>query len=798
MYGDIQKLAGHTEPMINPIEIERDFQGLLLSLSYPSTPWQRLFKINGFLEKLGNNFTDHESYLLELIERLPDLVRDLNYLGCDPETLHALFEKMQLLHAHFFLCDDVPGLADVVEKLRQAVSCLYAYAGEIGAALKILEEKFSETSPAWLNQLAEGPAGRPLLLLHRAHEESKKHDEATAAKFQHLLAQWSRHDAGSTVVPVIEHAINDGGNHEGEGGLRQIAVKILGEAKTSKDDIHADVAVFGAESEASAVTQTPIAAARCLLVENYPALAKRFFTGQVAFAAAHALHEGASANLAIAALFYCSVLDYTDQRERFTLAPTIAITGDLNKAGEVLPVDGKTLATKVQAAFFSWVDYLVVPKQQLNDAEVDARTLTQRYPHRVLTIIGIGNLREIFYDRRLTKRECVSKVKHVARKAWQQKFTVGGLATILSLILIIGKSIYGPLDKNPVVGEFTGESLLLKNKSGEIVDKIAVGPSTVRRANGIGYDNELLGLHYVAFFDIDGDGINEVFWVQWDDEKTGQSGKICCKSVREDTLRWSSALRRALDFPRKPDVKSDYFSPDQIAVGDFDGDGKGELFVNCTHDFFPSLVLKLEAQTGKELGCYVHIGHLPSMKLVDLDHDGITEVLLCGVNNAFRQACLVVLDPRFISGHSPLAGDYVITGYPAGLEKAYILIPKTIVGEAFSEESKNNNALTIFIQPESRNFFLLIRDLTLFDPPLNNKLVVLYGYFDFDLRVQSFGTGDSYDLIAEKLFREGRVSRMPDYTYFEEYKKTMMYWDGEGWQNQPVMNKHYLEALKAR
>jgi hypothetical protein len=365
-------------------------------------------------------------------------------------------------------------------------------------------------------------------------------------------------------------------------------------------------------------------------------------------------------------------------------------------------------------------------------------------------------------------------------------------------MLIIGKLLYGPIDKNPVTAEFVGESLLVKNKGGEIVDKIAVGPATVRRANGVGYDNELMGLHYVTFFDVDGDGMNEVFWVQWDDEKTAQPGKICSKSVREDTLHWSIALRRTLDFPRKPDAKSDYFYPHQIAAGDFDGDGRGELFVNSTQDFFPSLVMKLEAKTGKDLGHYVHVGQLTSMKLVDLDNDGITEVLLCGVNNAFRKACLVVLDPRFISGHSPLTGDYVLAGYPPGLEKAYILIPRTIVGEAFSEDSKNNSASAIFLQQASRSFFLLIRDASSRNPPLNTKLVDLYGYFGFDLRVQSFGTHDDYDLMAEKLFREGRISRMPDYAYFEEYKKTMLYWDGEGWQNQPVRNKHYLEALKAK
>jgi hypothetical protein len=787
--------------MSNPIDIELNFQNLLFSLSYPSSARLSLFKIKRFLDLLGENGAVDESYLLELGQRLPDLVRDLNYVGCDPEDLQALWEKLRRLNLPLPSRNGNGGVAEDWSALREAVAFLYAYAGDLRSALAILDDQLAEKTPEWLAKLSEGKTKRPLSLLQRAHDEAKTRDEPVTARLQRLVEHWAPVlplDTNSIVVPVIERPLAGYSGEASEGGLRRITIKILGEAKEGKDEVYTDVVIFGAESEASSLAKVPSVAARHLLAENHPALAKKFFTSQIVFEGLHAMHEGASANFAVAALFYCAALRYTDQREHFRLASKVALTGGLNEQGEALPVDSKTLAAKVKAAFFSYVECLVVPRPQLGEAEAAARTLAARYPNRNLTLIGIGHLREIFYDRRLTERERVGIAKHVARKAWQKKFTVGGLGTILLLILIIGTLIYGPIDKNPVAGEFAGESLLIKNKSGEIVDNIAVGPATVRRANSVGNDNELLGLHHVTFFDADGDSINEVFWVQWTDEKTGQSGKICCKSVQEDTLRWSISLRRTLDFPRKPDAKSDHFYPTQIAAGDFDGDGRGEVFVNSTHEFFPSLVVKLEAKTGKELGHYVHVGHLPSMKLVDLDNDGITEVLLCGVNNAFRKACLVVLDPRFISGHSPLAGDYELTGYPAGLERAYILIPKTIVGEAFQEESKNNNALTLFIQPASRNFYLLIRDLTVFDPPLNNKLVVLYGYFGFDLRVQTFGTGDCYDLIAEKLFREGRISRMPDYAYFEEYKKTMMYWDGEGWQTWPVMNRHYVEALNAQ
>jgi hypothetical protein len=790
MYGDTHKSAGCSEPINNPIEIERDFQRLLLSLSCPGTPRQRLFKINIFWETLGNNFTEHEPYLLELIERLLDLVRDLNYLGCDPETLQALFEKTRLLHAHFSLCDEVPGLAEVVKKLRQAVARLYAYTGEIGSALKILEEKFSETCPDWINQLAEEPTNRPLLLLQRAHEEAKRHDETTAAKLHHLITQWSPHDAGGTVVPVIEHAINDVDNKDGEGGLRRIAITILGEAKAGKDDVHADVAVFGAESDATTVTQIPLAAARRLLVENYPPLAKRFFTGQVAFEAAHALHEGASANLAIAALFYCAALHQTDQRERFHLAPGVALTGDLNRAGEVLPVDGKKLATKVKAACFSWVEYLVVPKPQLGEAEVAARALAQRYPNRHLTIIGVGHLREIFFDRRLTRRKCTGMIKHLARKAWRNKFTVGGITTTALLMLIIGKLLYGPIDNNPVAGDFVEESLLVKNKYGEQIDEIWVGAPTTARAN----EDLATRRGFAAFYDVDKDGKNEVISLQEATRETDNTSLAYCKAVVKDSLLWSAPLRRVLHFPNNSGTESDHLRPQGILAGDFDGDGAGEVFVIARHDLFPSLVLKLDAKTGRELGHYIHAGHLEALQAVDLDDDGITEILLCGINNAFRAACLVVLDPRFVAGQSPSAGAYVLEDYLPGLERAYMLIPKTIVGEALRYKSKYNRVKGVEIQKSSKRFVLLLNDVSPADKMyLAVNSANLLGLFEFDLQPESFGTADDYDLMAEKLFDDKQISRKPDKAYFEEYKKTLRYWDGESWQNQPVLNKHYLQ-----
>ncbi|MGH7496343.1 MAG: hypothetical protein ACREOO_28665 [bacterium] len=92
--------------------------------------------------------------------------------------------------------------------------------------------------------------------------------------------------------------------------------------------------VAGVPASVANITQAPIAASRRWLVQTYPQLAKKFFAGRIKFEEAHPLHEGNSANLAIAALFYCAAAHFADQRQQYRLAANVAITGDLSENGE--------------------------------------------------------------------------------------------------------------------------------------------------------------------------------------------------------------------------------------------------------------------------------------------------------------------------------------------------------------------------------------------------------------------------------------------------------------------------------
>jgi hypothetical protein len=428
----------------NPVEVERRFQNLRSFLAYPAPVRQHLHEVDKFLAWLGDDSSEYESYLLELAPRLPDLIRSLNGVGSLPESWAALWEKLCRLQTQLPVLATINGLPAAIKKLQIIVASLHAYAGDLATSLALLDDRFAARPPDWLPELSNGHARNSLALIRQVLERAQSRQDGIAEVLEGMIAQWSQDDGDSIVVPVIERSLVNHHHEASEGGLRRVAVKILGAAYAGKDEIDIDARVLGAPQAFTQITAAPIMAGRHLLAETYSKLAKTFFTGKISFDAAHALHEGNSANLAIAALFYCAALRYTGQRQQFHLAANVAITGDLNETGEVLPVDGKSLAAKVQAAFFSWVEYLVVPKSQLNEAEAAANVLMQRFPNRGLTLIGVGHLREIFYDRRLTRRECAGMAKHLARKTRRNKFTVGGMATILFLILVIGKLFYGP------------------------------------------------------------------------------------------------------------------------------------------------------------------------------------------------------------------------------------------------------------------------------------------------------------------------------------------------------------------
>jgi hypothetical protein len=129
---------------------------------------------------------------------------------------------------------------------------------------------------------------------------------------------------------------------------------------------------------------------------------------------------------------------------------------------------------------------------------------------------------------------------------------------------------------------------------------------------------------------------------------------------------------------------ADYIISD-LAVVDF-GDRHGRsIAVTSRHIVYHPNHFAILDGHGAPRGQYWHSGHLDYMALVDLDGDGVKEVLLSGVNNGYQAATLVVLDPRSFSGCSDQGqgSPFQIQGVPLAREKAVLLFPRSCMSRKF-------------------------------------------------------------------------------------------------------------------
>ena len=74
----------------------------------------------------------------------------------------------------------------------------------------------------------------------------------------------------------------------------------------------------------------------------------------------------------------------------------------------------------------------------------------------------------------------------------------------------------------------------------------------------------------------------------------------------------------------------------------------------------------------------------------------------------------------------------------------------------------------------------------------NHAFVI--AYFDHEMQSIGFDTSNLYDIIARELFESGEISSIPEYDYFEALKDSLLYWNGDNFQHELVMNKEYLRA----
>ena len=403
----------------------------------------------------------------------------------------------------------------------------------------------------------------------------------------------------------------------------------------------------------------------------------------------HSWHAGKSANLAIAGSFYCEILKAEEQQELFWLNPAACISGEVDKNGDVLPVAEGTLKFKVEAAFFSWVHVMVVPHQQLDLAKHKLNELKSEFPNRELPIIAVTSMRDLFFDRRVTLYNKTDAITHNFKKVWKRKYTAIYGLILLLLLAVIGRLMYGPIDRNPSYATFEGEEMHIRSESGVILFSKNIG---AQRVNEVSFPRLQPAIDIVAIKDIDGDGLNEVLEASNKENQFTYGSDFTLYTIDGDTI-WTRDFYLDIDFDKHPYIKEDYFNVLKFELHDIDNDGIDEVLVCLRYSrYFTSIFVVLDVQSGDIESTYVSSGVFSDFVVTDLDKDGHNEVILSSYLKGFEHNGITVLDARFLDGNGILSERYVRSSGIKALEKAVIIVPQTIVGDYYSQYQDWANA----------------------------------------------------------------------------------------------------------
>ncbi|MFN0156636.1 MAG: hypothetical protein ACKVRP_01030 [Bacteroidota bacterium] len=357
-------------------------------------------------------------------------------------------------------------------------------------------------------------------------------------------------------------------------------------------------------------------------------------------------------------------------------------------------------------------------------------------------------------------------------------------AAILGFMNMFGPSpnVAPITDTNPLFARAKEEFLVVLNSQGQ---------ELWRKHVGQGFDADYLEARaldfhkYLVVTDVDGDRKNEVVAAfggmnTWDSSKS-----VICYNADKST-KWSYKLSRKMTFGNE--TIEDAFFPRYLLVDDFDSNGSTEVIaVAANTPLYPNVIIKLDGKTGALLSEYWNSGVLGPPRVVDIDNNGVKEILITGANNGFHYAPLIILDPRHISGHSPAPPSHTPVGVSKGGEKYYILLPKSDLSAFSTTGNTEGNGLSV----ESD----LIRLSTI--ETLGKERPSLVYYFDPNLKCNRVEDSNEFTVLHNKYRSEGKLSKPLNDAYWKELLRGVLYWDGDKFVNTPTMNKRYVEVAKS-
>ncbi|MDW7760266.1 MAG: helix-turn-helix domain-containing protein [Acidobacteriota bacterium] len=280
--------------------------------------------------------------------------------------------------------------------------------------------------------------------------------------------------------------------------------------------------------------------------------------------------------------------------------------------------------------------------------------------------------------------------------------------------------------------------------------------------------------------DLTGDGRPEVLFYPTDDSGRPAGGLLCFNA--RGRLLWTFDPGRPVTFGSQT-YGSEYYG--RFASLDLDGDGRHKiLLISNPRGFFPTVASLLDAE-GRLLGEYWNSGHIQDIGAFDIDGDGRNEIIMGAMNNEYREAVLIALDPEDMGGASPQQNPhYTNLELGPGKEKYYVRFPRNAIDDALTRISA---VQFLMIQPADRILIVTLEPSTI-------QYNLNFGSNNFSPRISH-----GFEITYSDLFKQGRIAEPFDREALRsKLGEDIFWWDGENWSREPTLTKYWREKQASR
>ncbi len=349
-----------------------------------------------------------------------------------------------------------------------------------------------------------------------------------------------------------------------------------------------------------------------------------------------ALYTGSSWSAAFAVLIYSGMINHFFGKNIIQINQNLLITGGMDTEGNLLTVSESSLASKISAIFFSPLQKLVVPWNNLEKATEILSSLQKQYPKRLIHLESVQNFNQVIEDQNILVTRKVSLalkwISQVRHRKYGAKLFLFFLIIILSGVVLF--RFFRVQDKNPANFDMAGTHLIITNIKGKELWR----KDLTITLNKMNYNR--LDKHNVIFVDLDDNDKKEVLFGVFEDDKPDLSGYFYLFDHHGKIVFKNKTGHEYIFNNQK---FSDTYRVSAIQPHDFDGDAKQEIITISYHAPSSPCCLMLWDLSGKLLDEYWHFGQLMSMYCIDLDHDGRDEIILGGMNDEYKCPVIVVL-----------------------------------------------------------------------------------------------------------------------------------------------------------